>query len=110
MKVTLKMLVRAKACKSQRDVFAELFPDGIDVTEAVCVSVADKFDWDWAAWHLLPAPLDADYQAKRAPLDADYRAKRTPLDADYWAKCASLYADYRAKCAALFGSLAETVA
>src|SRR3972149_5606596 len=59
-----------------------------------------------------PAPLDADYNAKRAPLDAGYEdksaalyagynAKRAPLDAGYEAKSAALYAGYKAKRAAL---------
>ncbi|MDE2096596.1 MAG: hypothetical protein KGL39_05060 [Patescibacteria group bacterium] len=109
MKVTLIMLKRAKACKSQRDRFAELFPKGVDVTEAACVAVAQEFDWGWAARCLLPAPLDADYEAKLAPLYADYAAKRAPLYADYAAKRAPLYADYAAKLAALFGRLAETI-
>ena len=110
MKITSALLRAKGACADQRRTFAELFPDGVEITEAICLSVANKFDWGWAAASLLPAPMDADYkakcaplyadyEAKCAPLDADYKAKRAPLDADYEAKRAALYADYEAKCA-----------
>jgi len=98
MRVTVAKLKRLNACSEQVRLFAELFPDGVDVTEALCVAHADKFDWDWAARHLLPAPLLVDYKAKRAPLWADYLAEDE-----------ALWADYVTKCAALFGRLAEQV-
>lgn len=85
--LTDKILRAKRACADQRELFNEQFPGGVEVTEDVCVSVADKFDWYWAAGHLLPAPLRADYDAKLA----------------------SLYADYNAKLASLFGRLAETM-
>ena len=97
MKITSAMLRAKGACADQRRTFAELFPDGVEITEAICLSVANKFDWGWAAASLLPAPLYADYEAKRDPLYADYVAKRAPLDADY-----------KAKCAAAFGRLAQS--
>ena len=79
MRVTVEKLKALDACVQQVHLFAELFPNGADVTEALCVAHADKFDWDWAAHHLLPAPLLVDYAAKRAPLWADYAAKRAAL-------------------------------
>ena len=120
MRVTVAKLKRLKACDNQVRLFAELFPDGVDVTEALCVAHAGKFNRDWAARYLLPAPLRADYESKRVALVADYEskrdalladyeAKRAPLWADYESKRAPLWADYESKCAALFGRLAEQV-
>ena len=68
MRVTVALLKRRGACRGQIERFKEHFPDGVDVTEAACVAVANEFDWTWVAWNLLPAPLDADYEAKRAAL------------------------------------------
>src|SRR5208282_4564102 len=115
MHLTYRKLKLAGACSQQLERFRELFPDGVDVTAAVCASVAKEFDWDWAK-NLLPsrlrddyeAKLDLlwdDYEAKFAPLLDDYEAKCAPLRADYEAKCALLRADHDAKCASLFGSL-----
>lgn len=120
MKITKTLLRRKRACANQLALFIATFPDGVDVTEAVCVSVADKFHWGWAAHNLLPEPLWDDYDAKRATLRADYEAKVATLWADYkakrdahWAdycaKLAPLWDDYRAKLAALFGKFAETI-
>lgn len=99
MKITVALLKKKRACASQLTRFAELFPDGVDVTEALCVAHARDFDWDWAAARLLPRKAYADYEAKCAPLYADYAAKLAPLDADYAAKRAPL-----------FGRLADGVA
>lgn len=110
MKISVAGLRRKGACKEQVALFKATFGAApVAITQAACVEHADKFDWDWAARKLLPAPLDAAYEAKRAPLDAAYRAKRAPLLADYRAKYAPLLADYEAKRAVLFGLLAEQV-
>src|SRR5208282_5495044 len=97
MHLTYRKLKLAGACSQQLERFRELFPDGVDVTAAVCASVAKEFDWDWAAMNLLPLRLRADYEAKLAPLRADYEAKRVLLWDDYEAKLAPLRADYEAK-------------
>ena len=119
MRISAAILRRKGACADQVKVFEDLFGTRtVEVTEALCVEHASRFDWDWAARNLLPAPLSADYEAKCAPLLADYEAKCAPLLADYQAKRASLladyeakraslWADYEAKCASLFGRLAE---
>ena len=103
----IQILVDKGACEGQLKSFRTLCgnAEGIEVTPELCVAYALDFNWDWAAQHLLRAPLEADYQAKSAPLRDDYRAKCAPLDADYQAKSASLEADYAAKCARLFGEL-----
>ncbi len=109
MKITKQMLRQAGACPEQLNEFIRRYPDGFDATEASCSAAAAEYEWDtgWAAVHLLPAPLLADYRAKHVPLCADYQA--AALGADYNAKRAALRADYDAKIAALFGRLAEQV-
>ncbi len=133
MKITKQMLRQAGACPEQLNEFIRRYPDGFDATEASCSAAAAEYGWDigWAAVHLLPAPLLADYRAKNAALLADhdakcaplwadydaqiaalladYRVKHAPLGADYDAKIAPLLADCQAKNAALFGRLAEQV-
>ena len=116
--LTKQMLHAKHACKTQYELFVEHFPDGVEVTELVCVSVANIFDWEWAALNLLPAPLYADYKAKSAALYTNYEVKRAALYtdcvvkraayADYEVKRAALYTNYEAKCAALFGRLANS--
>src|SRR5208282_1924247 len=99
MHLTYRKLKLAGACSQQLERFRELFPNGVDVTAAVCASVAKEFDWDWAARNLLTSRLWDDYEAKRAPLRDDYEAKRAPLWDDYKAKRkrAPLWDDYKAK-------------
>lgn len=81
MKITARLLRCKGACADQVDLFVATFGKDakVEITEALCVEYATKFDWGWAAANLLPPPLYADYQAKIAPLDADYEAKRAPL-------------------------------
>ena len=86
MKITKRLLQIKGARASQVALFAETFPHGTEITEAVCLAVADKFDWDWAAQNLLSPESDAEYQRVRAQADAEYQRV----------------------CAATFGRLANT--
>src|SRR3990167_9478022 len=61
MKITIEMLCEKSACGPAITTFADLPPDGIDITEAACLAEFDKWDWDWAAQHLLNAPARAKY-------------------------------------------------
>jgi len=60
-RILLSDLRAAGACADQVALFEARFGDGVDVTEALCLSVADLFDWSWAADYLLPAPARAEY-------------------------------------------------
>ena len=95
--VTVELLKSHKACQEQVDLFAAAFPDGAQVTEAVCLAVSDKFDFIWATC-LLPREARAGYKAKREAIQAEYRAKLAPI-----------LAEYEAKRAALFGRIAENL-
>ena len=95
-KLTYRKLKLAGACESQAKLFRTLFPEGVVVTEAVCISVASNFDWDldWAAAHLLPKSLRAEYERQRAPVLAEYRRQCAPLEAEYNRQRAQLEAEY----------------
>ena len=86
MKITKHLLRSKGACASQVALFAETFPHGTEITEAVCLAVADKFDWAWAAQNLLSPKSYAEHQRV----------------------CAPAYAEYQRVCAATFGRLANT--
>ena len=56
MKITKALLISKHACRGQVDLFAELFPEGVVITESICLAHATEFDWDWAAKKLLRPP------------------------------------------------------
>ena len=53
MRITPEMLKARGACESQYNLFVELFPDGVEITEELCVKHAQDFDLDWASQNLL---------------------------------------------------------
>ena len=83
MKVTVTLLKRKGACSEQVALFKELFPKGVEITEEVCVGVADKFNWNWAAENLLSVPAYAEYQRVTVPAYAEYQRVRAPAYAEY---------------------------
>ena len=95
MKVTVALLKRKGARASKIALFKELFPKGIEITEEVCVSVADKFNWSWAAENLLSAPAYAEYERVTAPAHAEYERVIAPAYAEYERVIAPAYAEYR---------------
>jgi len=108
MKITKRMLQAKGACASQVTLFAETFPHGTEITEAVCLSVDDKFDWNWAAQNLLSPKADAEYQRVRAQADAEYERVRAQADAEYERVRAQVYAEYQRVRAQTFGRLAAS--
>ena len=59
------------ACSEQVDLFAELFGESVDVTEALCAKHFDKFDWSFAA-KLLSPQGQAEYDRVTGPASAEY--------------------------------------
>ena len=106
--LTLQTLIDEHACPSQAELFDNTFGDSVEVTPELCLSVADKFDWDWAALHLLSSVAQADYVRAKATAQADYDRATAPAQADYFratalasGKCYTARADYdRAKATA----------
>ena len=99
MKITKRLLQSKGACASQVALFAETFPHGTEITEAVCLAVADKFDWNWAAQNLLPPKSDAEYQRVCAPADAECQRVRAQAYAEYQRVRAQAYAECQRVCA-----------
>ena len=67
MRITLEMLKAHKACKNQYKLFAELFADGVEITEELCAKHAQDFDFEWAARHLLSPLMWKAYDEATAP-------------------------------------------
>ena len=67
MKITKALLISKHACRGQVDLFAELFPEGVVITESICLAHATEFDWDWAAKKLLRPPARKACDEAMAP-------------------------------------------
>ena len=95
MKVTVALLKRKGACATQAALFKELFPKGVEITEEVCVNVADKFNWSWAAEKLLSEPANAAYERATALAYAAYERATAPAPEAYERATALAYEEYR---------------
>lgn len=63
MKITLEMLENLGACQQHRNIFAEIYPDGVEVTEdAAVMAVRAGLDVTWLAGRLLNAPAWKAYR------------------------------------------------
>ena len=71
--ITLLQLRELGACADQCAEFEKRFGKSVEVTEELCLSVADVFNWDWAAEYLLGAPALAEYKRVMAAAWADYK-------------------------------------
>jgi hypothetical protein len=96
--ITLDMLYALDACQGQ----INLFGQEVIVTPDACEQVAELFNWDWAAQHLLPGDLQAEYQRQCAPLWAECNRKRALLWTEYQRQYAPLLAGYERKRALLW--------
>ena len=65
--ITYQMLEAKGACQGQVILFKEAFPNGAPLTIEAALSVADKFDWDWAARKLLSEKGLKAYSEAEAP-------------------------------------------
>lgn len=83
--INAQMLKLKGACAAQVELFEVLFPDGADLTVENALSVAHRFEWDWAAQKLfLPENRDAynaAVKAARDALDAAVKPARGAYDA-----------------------------
>lgn len=61
--ITEEDLKAHQACDEQLALFVELFPNGVEVTEEVCLKYAQDFDWDWAACEFLSLTERDEYLA-----------------------------------------------
>ena len=88
MKITKALLISKHACRGQVDLFAELFPEGVVITESICLAHATEFDWDWAARKLLRPP------ARKACVEAMAPARKACVEsmAPAWKAYVEAYA------------------
>jgi hypothetical protein len=113
MKLTIQQLIDAKACQSQVDLFRDMFGKSVNITQRLCVSVADKFDFGWAAEKLLKPKAWAEYERVfplawveyervRTSAQAEYERVRTSAQAEYERVRAPAWAEYERVCAKQF--------
>ena len=119
MKITKALLISKHACRGQVDLFAELFPEGVVITESICLAHATEFDWDWAARKLLRPParkacVEAMAPARKACDEAyalAWKAWDEACDELAWKVCAEARAFARKAwdeaCALAFARAAE---
>ena len=62
MKITKELLEVNNACFGQVNLFGKLFPDGVEVTEELCLKHTNDFDFEWAAMVLLTKEQYREYQ------------------------------------------------
>ena len=108
--ITYKMLEAKGACESQASLFKELFPNGASLSVEIAVSVADKFDWDWAANNLLTQGGKKAYQEAKAPLWKAYQEAEAPLWKAYQEAKAPLWKAYEEAEAPLWKAYEEAEA
>ena len=90
--ITATLLESNGACASQVKLFREHFGEGpAPLDDETAKRMAQVFDWEWAALHLLPTPLWEEYNAKHATLWAKYNAKNATLWEEYRTKYALLF-------------------
>jgi hypothetical protein len=94
MRITSKLLKRKRACREQVALFEKLFPNGVEVTEAICVAHADKFNFHWAAENLLSAPALAEYERIEAPAWAEYMRSLAAAWDEYGRSLAAAWDEY----------------
>ena len=78
MTITLKQLRRKGACEPQVQLFKTTFGQSAEVNLETALKMADKFDWNWAAANLLPAPAWKAYDEARAQASKAYKEATAP--------------------------------
>jgi len=94
MLITFEMLTQKGACERELSLFKRLFPEGVKVTEALCLSYSKIFSWSWAAVNLLPVDAQACYNliseaawAKYARIADSAYFKYNRIRKEVWAEC-----------------------
>jgi len=105
--ITYQILEAKGACESQVSLFKELFLKGLTVETAL--SVADKFDFSWAAEALLSEEGRKAYDEAEAPLREAYEEAEAPLWKAYQEAKASLWEPYDEAEASLWKAYREVM-
>ena len=88
----LSTLVEHGACSDQTKLFKKMFGNSVRVTEKLCLSVADKFNFKWAARNLLTLEARAEYDRVAASARAEYERVSASALAEYERVSASAFA------------------
>ena len=92
MLVTTAKLRDLGACRDQVDLFVALFGESVEVTKALCIEHAQKFNWNWAAKNLLPKTARAEYDHATASAWDEYDHAKASARAEYERTKASAFA------------------
>jgi hypothetical protein len=92
--MTKQMLIDAKACPNQVDLFERTFGDSVVVTVKRAEKVAALFQWEWASC-LLDAAAQPEYSRVIAAAWAEYCRARAAAWAEYCRARAPAVAEYR---------------
>jgi cell division septum initiation protein DivIVA len=92
--ITAARREKAGACADQVALFRETFGARVAVTVPAMEAVANLFDWEWAAQHLLSAAARAEYARARAPAWAEYERVTAAALAEYERVTAAAWAEY----------------
>ena len=92
MKITKELLEANDACFTQVKLFGKLFPDGVEVTEELCLKHTNDFDFEWAAMVLLTKEQYREYQKVLGRAYQKYLKVRGPAYQEYLKIRASTFA------------------
>jgi hypothetical protein len=115
-RITSELLRRRGACRSQVELFIALGGDSLELTEALCLEHAEKFNFYWAANHLLTSGALVEYEHVRRGAQAKYehiqqsawaeyehiRQAALMARADYLHVQPTAWAEYQRACASAF--------
>lgn len=90
-KITLALLQRKGACRTERDLFAQMYPEGVVPTPDECERVHDKLSFCWAANELLGLRRGVKYDTQREHADWQYHREIEPFEQKRSAALAPLY-------------------
>ena len=115
--ITKQMLIDAKACPSQVDLFEEIFGDSVVVTIKRAEKVANLFDWNWAIRLLnaqgraeckrVMADASAEYKRVGASARAEYERAKATASAEYLRVEAAALTEYKRSIRAIVSALAK---
>ena len=111
--ITLEQLKEHNACVQQLHLFKELFGEEVKVTVEKCLEYYNKFDWVWAAKHLLSDELFKEYKKIEQlaweeyfnilqPTYKKYLKNKVLVEKEYRETMQPIWEEYRKKIAQAF--------
>ena len=110
MTITLKQLRLKGACWEQAQLFEAAFGEAVEVTMDNAVKYADKFNWQWAAEHLLLATALKAYEEAMATAGKAYQKAMATAGKAYREAVAPAGKAYREAMATVWKAYLEAVA